>query len=200
MPCAMSYTVGKSKVTLPSLPHRHGGRCLNCLSFSHKRVDCCLSTRCFNFHGFCHHLWDCKHPQKSLALHVLDGSKACVNANGRCSVQARHDASCARPVSQALRGTLPSLEDGDGLVSLAHFVICGFPEPDLAFPIASACFIPRSWDPMVDEAAMGKTVDVPLHSCLEKVADTVDQLVNPPPIARSPCLSNSPLLSKTSKH
>jgi hypothetical protein len=33
---------------------------------------------------------------------------------------------------------------------------------------------------------------VSLHSCLEKVADTVDQLVNPPPIARSPCLSNFP--------
>jgi hypothetical protein len=48
------------------------------------------------------------------------------------------------------------------------------PSLTLPFPIASTCFISRSWDPIVDEAAMGATVDVPLHSCLEKVADMVD--------------------------
>jgi hypothetical protein len=57
------------------------GRCLNCLSFSHRRVDCRLPTHFFNCHSFHHHLWDCKHPQKSLALHVLNGSKACANVD-----------------------------------------------------------------------------------------------------------------------
>jgi hypothetical protein len=95
-------------------------------------------------------------------------------SGGRRFVQARWDASCAHPASQALCGTLPSLGDGDGLASSTPSITCGFPEPDLAFPIASTCFISRSWDPIVDEAAMGATVDVPLHSCLEKVADMVD--------------------------
>jgi hypothetical protein len=160
------------------------------MSFSHRRVDCRLPTHCFNFHGFRNHLRDCKHPQKSLALHVLGGSKAYANADGRHSDQARRDASCACPASQALCCTLPSLGGGDGLASLAPSVTCGFPEPALAFPVASACFIPRSLDHMVDEAVKGAMVDVPLHSCHENVADTVNQLANPPPIAMSPCLSN----------
>jgi hypothetical protein len=79
-------------------------------------------------------------------------------------VQARHDVSWACPTSQASRGTLPSPGDVgtfDGQVS-APFVFGGFLEPDLAFPVASVCSIPRSWDPMVEEAAMGAIIDVSL--------------------------------------
>jgi hypothetical protein len=77
------------------------GRCLNCLSSSHRRVDCCLPTRCFNCHGLHHHLWDFKHPQKSLASHVLGGSKVRSDVGSQLLVQARHDVSWARPASQA---------------------------------------------------------------------------------------------------
>jgi hypothetical protein len=45
---------------------------------------------------------------------------------------------------------------------------------------------------MVAEATNGAMVNVPLHSCLEKLVNMVDQLANRPPIARSPCLSNFP--------
>jgi hypothetical protein len=48
-------------------------RCLNCLFSFHMRADRCLLTRCFNCHGLCHHLRDCKRPRKSsLVIGVSD--------------------------------------------------------------------------------------------------------------------------------
>jgi hypothetical protein len=46
---------------------------------------------------------------------------------------------------------------------------------------------------MVEEAAMGATVDVSLNSLYEKVANMVEQMANPPLTAMSTCLSNLPL-------
>jgi hypothetical protein len=123
------------------------GKCLNFLSSSHMRVDCCLPTRCFNCHGFQHHLGDYKRPCKSSI--ALDISKV---------------------VSQALRGTLLPHGDRGTPSALAPSVANCFPEADHIFPIASVCFIPRSWDPMIEEAALGTTVVAPGHSCQEEIS------------------------------
>jgi hypothetical protein len=50
-------------------------------------------------------------------------------------------------------------------------------------------FIPRSWDPVIEEAALGTTVAAPGRSCQEEIAVMVEQLANPPLIAISSCLS-----------
>jgi hypothetical protein len=78
------------------------GKCLNYLSSSHRRADCCLPTCCFYCHGFWHHLRDCKRPRKSsLALEVPEAA------------------------SQVPRGTLPSLGDKEalGAPALSHLVL-----------------------------------------------------------------------------
>jgi hypothetical protein len=169
------------------------GRCLNCLSSSHRRADCRLPTRCFNFHGLHHHLRNCKNPQKSPV--VLSGSKARTDIGGQHLVQARCDVSWAHPTSQASHGTLPSLRNVGSFDGLAPtpFVSSGFPEPDLTFPIASVCSIPCPWDRMVEGAAMGVTIDVPFHYCHEKVAGMAEHMANPPLTAMLPCLGNLPL-------
>jgi hypothetical protein len=89
-------------------------------------------------------------------------------------------------------GTLPSIGDegtSDTQVS-TPFVAGGFSEPDLVFPVASVCFIPHSWDPMVEEVVLGATVGALGRSCQEEVPDMVGQLANPPPIAMSSSLCN----------
>jgi hypothetical protein len=145
------------------------GKCLNCFSSSHRRADCCLHTHCFNFHGFWHHLSDCKCPRKSSrALEVPEA------------------------VSQVPRGTLSSLGDGGTTGAPTPSIASRFSEPDLILPIVSVCFIPRSWDPVVEEATLGTTITAPGHSCQEEIAIMVAQLDNPPPIAMSPC-SSKPL-------
>jgi hypothetical protein len=101
-------------------------KCLNCLSFSHRRADCCLPTRCFNYLGFWHHLRDCKCPcRSSIALEV------------------------PKAVSHVPHDTHPSLGDGGTPGAPALSVASRFSEPDLELPVVSMCFIPRSWDPMV---------------------------------------------------
>jgi hypothetical protein len=47
---------------------------------------------------------------------------------------------------------------------------------------------------MVDEVAMGATIDVPFYSCHEKVAGMVGQMATLPPTVVSPCLGNLPPL------
>jgi hypothetical protein len=147
------------------------GRCLNCLSSSHRRVGCCLSTRCFNCHRLRHHLRDCKRPRKSsLVVGVFDA------------------------VSQALRDTLPSLGDGGTPGAPAPSVASCFPKPGLVFPVKSVCSIPRPWDPMVDEVVLGTIIAVPGRSFQEEIAIMVEQQANPSPTTMSPCLSNPLLL------
>jgi hypothetical protein len=165
------------------------GKCFNCLSSSHRRADRCLPTRCFNCLGFHHHLRDCKRPQRSPA--ALGGSHACAVDASRCVVRASRDISCARPTSQTQCGTFPSLGDGgtSGALAPSTFVASDFPELDL-ISVSSVCFTPRSWDPMVEEAALGATVGAPFHSYREEVAGMVEQLPNPPPSSLSPCLSS----------
>jgi hypothetical protein len=138
-------------------------KCLNCLSSSHRRVNYCLPTRCRNYHGFRHHLRDCRRTHKSsIALEVFE------------------------VVLQAPRDTLPSLGDeGTPTPSAAN----RFPEPDLVFLVASVCFISRSWNPMIEEATLGIIIVALGHSCQEEIAVMVEQLDSPPPIAMSPCLS-----------
>jgi hypothetical protein len=128
-------------------------KCLNCMSSSHRRVDCRIPTSCFNYHRLLHHLRDCSDPLKSHVLHFWGGPEACSDVGGQRLAQARRVVSCAHPTSQASRGFLPPPRDGgtsDGLTS-RPLVTSGFPEPDLTFPDVSVCSIPRSWDPMVDE-------------------------------------------------
>jgi hypothetical protein len=92
-------------------------------------------------------------------------------------------------VSQAPCGTLPSFGDGGTFGTPAPSVASRFPEPDLVFPVASVYFIPRLWDPMVEEAALETTIAAPGRSCQEEIAVMVEQLANPPLIAMPPCLS-----------
>jgi hypothetical protein len=50
-------------------------------------------------------------------------------------------------------------------------------ESDLIFPIVSVCFFPRSWDPMVEEAALGIIIASPsivMSPCLNKLLPHVD--------------------------
>jgi hypothetical protein len=139
---------------------------LNCLSSSHSRANCCLPTRCFNYHGFWHHLMDCKCPCKSsISFEVSE------------------------VVSQTPRDTLSSLGDKDTPSTQACSVASCFPEPDHSFPVASMYFIPRSWDLVIEEAALGTTVVASGRSCQEEIAIMVEQLSNPPLIAISSCLS-----------
>jgi hypothetical protein len=165
------------------------GKCFNCLSSSHRRADCCLPTRCFNCLGFCHHLRDCKCPRRSPA--ALGDSHACAIDASRCVVRASRDISCARPTSQTLCGTFSSLEDEGTSRALAPatFAASEFPEPDL-ISVSSVCFTPRSWDPMVEETALGATVGALFHSYQEEVAGMVEQLPNPPPSSLFSCLSS----------
>jgi hypothetical protein len=124
------------------------------------------APRCFNFHALCHHLRDCKHPRNSSA--AFGDSEA----TGRRATKDNSSASTSTP-----------------------FVAGGFSEPDLLFPIASVCFIPCSWYPMVEEVALGAIIGAPGHSCDEEIAGIVEQPTNPPPTTMSPYLSNPlPLL------
>jgi hypothetical protein len=154
------------------------GKCLNCLSSSHRKADCCLPTCCFNCHGFQHHLRDCKRPRKSsIALEIPEA------------------------VSQVQRGTLPSLGDGGTPDAPTPSVASRFSEPDLILLVASTCFIPRLWDQVVEDVALGTTIVAPGRSCQEEIAVMVEQLDTPPPIAMSPCLSKplSPIDIQTSE-
>jgi hypothetical protein len=128
-------------------------------------------------------------PRRSLA--ALGSSHACAVDASRCVIQASRDVSCARPTSQALRGTFSSLGDGGTFCALTPttFAASDFPEPDL-ISVSSVCFTPRSWDPMVEEAALGATVGAPFHTYQEEVVGMVEQLPNPPPSSMSPCLSS----------
>ncbi|KAG2616687.1 hypothetical protein PVAP13_3NG249566 [Panicum virgatum] len=45
------------------LPAELRGRCLNCLSYKHRRADCKLPTRCLRCLGFRHLARDCKRPR-----------------------------------------------------------------------------------------------------------------------------------------
>jgi hypothetical protein len=141
------------------------GRCLNCLSSSHKRVDYCLPTCCFNCHGLRHHLQDYKRPRKS---------------------------STALRDSEASHGTLSSLGDRGTSSALesAPSEASSFLEPDHIFSRSSVCFISRSWDPMVAEAALGASAGVSFLSCQEEVVGMVEQLAYPPLAAMSPDLSS----------
>jgi hypothetical protein len=143
------------------------GRCLNYLSSSHRRVDCRLPTRCFNYHELRHHLRDCKLSQKSpIALGDSEASRGTLQTLGdRC--------------------TSSELESSPSDAS-------SFPEPDHIFFMFSMCSIPRSWDPMVEEATLSASVGAPCHSSLEEVVSMVEQLANPLPTTLSPCLSNLP--------
>jgi hypothetical protein len=127
-------------------------------------------------------------PQISLA--ALGYSVA--PANGACQrvVQARCGVSCAHPASQAQCSTLPSLGDGDTFAALAPTpsVASSFFEPDFFSPAPSICFIPLSWDPVIEEAALGATIDVLFGSSQEEVAGMVEQLTNRPPAVMPPCL------------
>jgi hypothetical protein len=93
-----------------------------------------------------------------------------------------------------MRNTLTSLGVGDtfGALALTPSVTSGFPEPDLTFLVASVSLFLRSWDPMVEEAAMEATVDMSVRSCQEKVAGMVEKLANQPSNAMVPCLDNFP--------
>jgi hypothetical protein len=143
------------------------GRCLNCLSSSHRRAGCCLPTHCFNCHGLRHHLRDCKRPHKSsIVVGVSDA------------------------VSQAPRDTFVSLGDGGTPGTPAPSIASRFPKPDLVFPVESVCSIPRLWDPMVEEATLGTTIATPGCSFQEEITILVEQQANPPLIAMSPGLSN----------
>jgi hypothetical protein len=157
------------------------GRCLNYLSSSHKRADCFRPTRCFNCHGLRHHLWDCKRPRRSSVASIAMDSEACAVAVGRRVVWV---------ASQAPHGTLPSLGDEGTPDALAPTpsVARGFPEPDIVFPVAAVCSIPRLWDPMVEEAALGAAFGAPGRNCQEEIASMVE--ANPPVTAMSSCLSN----------
>jgi hypothetical protein len=72
-------------------------KCLNCMSPSHRRVDCRLPTSCFNYHRLHHHLRDYSDPLKSHVLHFWGGPKACSNVGGQRLAQARRVVSCAHP-------------------------------------------------------------------------------------------------------
>jgi hypothetical protein len=150
------------------------GRCLNCLSSSHRRAECHLPICCFNCHGLCPHLRDCKLPQKSSI--ALGDSKA----------------SCGSLPSRGDRGTSSALESSPSDAS-------SFPEPDRICLVSSVCSIPLSWDLMVEEATLGASIDAPCHSYLDKVVSMVEQPTNPLPTTLSPCLNNLPLPSKTSR-
>jgi hypothetical protein len=131
------------------------GKCLNYLSSSHRRADCCLPTHCFNCHGFQHYLRDCKCLRKSsIALEV------------------------PKVVLQVPRGTLSSLGDKGTPGTSTPSVVSRFSDPDPVLPVVSVCFIPRSWDPMVEEAALGTIIAAPGRSCLEEIAVMVEQLDN----------------------
>jgi hypothetical protein len=143
------------------------GRCLNCLSPSHRRADHHVPTHCFNCHGFLHHLRDCKHPQKSPAF--LGASEAACDTYS--------------PLRGRGKGTYRAPE-------LASYDASSFFEPNLVLPVSSVCFIPRSWDPMVEDVALGASVGALFHSCQEDAVGMVEQLANTPPSVMSPCLSN----------
>jgi hypothetical protein len=163
--CVVQQHIGHQRLGHTPLPAVEG-KCLNCLSSFHRRADCCLPTRCFNYHGFQHHLRDCKRPCKSsIALEVPEA------------------------ILQVSRGTLPSLGDIGTPGAPAPSVASHFFKLDLFLPIVSVCFIPRSLDPMVEEVALGTTIAAPSHSCQEEIAAMVEQLCIPPPIAISSCLS-----------
>jgi hypothetical protein len=67
------------------------GRCLNCLSRSHRVATYCLPTHCFSCHGFRHHLWDCKHPRKPPAQQAFNCFVSSTNVVGHFVVRARCD-------------------------------------------------------------------------------------------------------------
>jgi hypothetical protein len=91
------------------------GRCLNCLSSSHRREDCHLPTHCFNCHGLRYHLRDCKLPRKSLV---------------------------ALGDSEASHVTLPSLGDKDSSSALESSPsnASSFSEPDHIFFVPDHIF------------------------------------------------------------
>jgi hypothetical protein len=97
------------------------GRCLNCLSPSHRRAKCYLPTQCFNCHGLRHHLRDCKCPRKSSI--VVGVSDAALHAS---------------------RDTLPSLGDGGTPGTPAPSIASRFSEPVPVFPVELVCSIPCS--------------------------------------------------------
>jgi hypothetical protein len=127
-------------------------------------ADCYLPTCCFNCHRLRHHLRDCKRTQKSLApLGAFEAS---------------HDAH--PPLRGQRTSKAPELASSDAI---------SFLKSDLIFPMASVCFIPRSWDPMVEEAALGASIWDPMveemalgasvgalfHSCKEDAVGMVEQ-------------------------
>jgi hypothetical protein len=68
-----------------------------------------------------------------------------------------------------LRDTLSSHGDGGIPGASAPSIASCLSESDLIFPVVSVCFFPRSWDPMVEEAALGITIAAPCCSCQEEI-------------------------------
>jgi hypothetical protein len=76
------------------------------------------------------------------------------------------------------RDTLSSLGDEGTPDTSAPSIVSRFSDPNPVLPVVSVCFIPRSWDPMVEEAALGTIIAAPDRSCLEEIAVMVEQLDN----------------------
>ncbi|CAL5095579.1 unnamed protein product [Urochloa decumbens] len=104
------------------LPVELGGRCLNCLSYGHRRAFCKLPTRCLRCNQFHHVARDCKRPRSpptgSVATGVVDHPQRFVRARRAshspgtpCGSDAAGstDGEGATPCGPAAAGPTPSL-------------------------------------------------------------------------------------------
>jgi hypothetical protein len=120
------------------------GKRLNCLSSFHKRADC-------------------KRSRRSLA--ALGHTQACTMDAGKCVIRpAMTFLVLVLPHKQCMTLSCPLGMEAPPMLWRWHPLLL-VASPCLSLiSVSSVCFTPRSWDPMVEEAALGATVGALFHS------------------------------------
>ncbi|AQL04231.1 hypothetical protein ZEAMMB73_Zm00001d046411 [Zea mays] len=130
------------------------GKCLNCLSFSHRVATCRLPPRCLRCRGFCHLARDCKRPRRA------SGAGAGLAGAGapRRFVRARRVGSSTPCGSNAEGSTPPSSPNLPHRVADGSAATGLLPGHHLLRPSVAVCFIDRSDDISGEEDSLATSL------------------------------------------
>lgn len=179
-----------SKLASPRYLAAVAGRCLNCLSFSHRVATCHLPTRCFNCHVFRHHLRDCKRPrnpsvQQASGGSVVSKTHISCDDSSKSSKQGgqSQDHCCTKTANIGSRSPKQLwVHIKDRGYSRPKVLEVSVMELQLGREPLGASEL-RSWDPMIDEAANAERFSshkAEMCCCQEKVHAMVEELSKEP--------------------